>query len=146
MKLYRARRISERPTRHPVFLGNTPAHRVRGRWFTSDLARAEAHGAQITDPWEIVEVDVDDTMAASYCVANTPHTACRLSPIDYTDKAEVDYVIPTWIAMEATMVAGTSAPRQRDYLDVSLPGARSGKVVSVDFTPGMGKSQIPAAI
>lgn len=144
MKLYRARRTSERPVRHPVFLGNGPEFRVRGRWFTSDLEAAKAHGEMlgVGSDWEVIEVEIDPAMAETYCVANAPKTPCGLSPADYSQTPETDYVLPIWRTLDAVIVGVAGAHRQRDYLDMGRPG----NVVAVDFTPGLGKTPIPAAL
>ena len=118
MKLYRARPISERPTRHPAFLGNGPEHRVRGRWYTSDIEAARAHGAakHADSDWEIVSVDIADDIAETHKVATTPYTSCGLSPIEHSQSPETDYVIPWWRSMDAESVNAEGMVRQRDYL------------------------------
>ena len=118
MKLYRARPISERPTRHPAFLGNDPKYRVRGRWYTSDIDAARDHGeAKHRDPdWEIVSLDIADDIAETYRVATTPYTSCGLSPIEHSQSPERDYVIPWWRSMHAEAVNAEGKVRQRDYL------------------------------
>jgi len=118
MQLYRARPISERPTRHPAFLGNDPECRVRGRWYTSDIDAARAHGKDKhgdTD-WEIVSVDIADDIAETHNVATTPYTSCGLSPIEHSQSPETDYVLPWWRSMHAKDVNAEGEVRQRDYL------------------------------
>lgn len=144
MKLYRARRISDRPTRHPAFLGTDACYRVRGRWFTSVLENAIAHGETLNaeGAWEIVCVETDDTIAKTFRVATTPRTPCGLTPINHAQDPETEYVLPTWIAMSAQVVAASGTHRQRDYLDMDRPA----NVIVADLTPGIGEAILPVAV
>lgn len=118
MKLYRARPVNQRPQRHPPYLGNAPEHRVRGRWYTSDMEAAKTHGEDnlAGEDWEIVVVEVTAEFAESFRVAGTPKTKCGLSPIDFAVDPETEYVIPTWVAMDAKIIGANGKIRERDYL------------------------------
>lgn len=118
MKLYRARPVSQRPQRHPPFLGNGPEHRVRGRWYTSDMEAAKRHGEDSLtgEEWEIVVVEVTDDFAEHHRVSSLPKTKCGLSPIDFAVDPETEYVIPTWVAMNAKIIGANGKIRERDYL------------------------------
>lgn len=121
MILYRARSLSSRPRRHPAFEGNEPFVRIRGRWFTSVKADAVAYGAATfrTGNWELVCIDVPDAIVDGFRVATTPHTVDGLSPIDYADKPETEYVVQTFRVMDAQVVAMNDQARIRDVIDVA---------------------------
>ena len=118
MRLYRARPTSQRPRRHPPYLGKGPEHRVRGRWYTSELEDAKRHGQDnlSAEDWEIVVVEGTDEFADHFRVATTPRTKCGLTPIDFAIDPETEYVIPTWVAMDAQVIGANGKIRQRDYL------------------------------
>jgi len=129
MKLYRARPISQRPRRHAPFEGNAAENRIKGRWFTSDIGAAMRHGEEnlAGQDWEIVVVEVKDDFAEAHRVAMMPRTRCALDPIDFAVDPEIEYVIPTWVAMEARTVGADGRIRERDYLfrtqrHVPVPG------------------------
>lgn len=128
MKLYRARLISDRPVRHPAFLGNAPEFRVRGRWFTSCLFAARRHGESRfgKQDWEVVTLEIDDAVAADFLVANAPTTRDGLSPIDFAQDPASEYVLPTWMARDARIAAiGTDGQaRVRDYLFDAKPALK----------------------
>lgn len=121
MILYRARTIASRPTRHPPFEGNGPEIRIRGRWFTSDLACAIAHRAGLAGDTEIVMVDVEEAVAETFRVATTPRTQCGLDPIHHSRQPLTDYVLPMFRVMEAEAIAIAGTDRVRDHIDVSAP-------------------------
>lgn len=133
MKLYRARPLTERPTRHPAFHGNGPEHRVRGRWYTSDIKAARHHGeSKLCDvDWEIVIIDIADEIAETHRVATTPYTRCGLSPIEHSQSPETDFIIPWWRAMDAIAVTNEGEVRQRDYLWSSAWTPKSKMVVQI---------------
>lgn len=121
MILYRARALSTRPSRLPAFEGNEPYIRVRGRWFTSSRVEAFAHGRSTFAPgkWEVISVEVPDAIVDGYRVATTPHTACGLSPIDYSETPESDYILPMFLVMKATPMMANEDGRVRDYILVN---------------------------
>lgn len=132
MILYRARSLSSRPRRHPVFEGNEPHLRVRGRWFTSVKQDAIDYG-QATfakGAWELISIKVPDAIVDSFRVATTPHTQCGLSPIDYADKPETEYVVPTFRVMDAIEIPVASGLRVRDVIDVNAP-INAAKALSI---------------
>lgn len=118
MKLYRARLVTERPSRIQVAKSNEPSSRIKGRWFTSDIIAAIQHGEKAHEgkEWEIVMVKVTDDFAADHCVSYVPHTRCGLSPIDYSTDPITDFVLPTWTANKARYVGIKGNLRSRDYL------------------------------
>lgn len=118
MILYRARRLSDRQTRIPAYQGNEPAVRARGRWFTSVMADAVAHGASnhADGTWELVSIKVDDAFVDTFRVATTPRTRCGLSPIDYAISPETEYLVQSFRAHEAVRVAMNDRDRIRDYI------------------------------
>jgi len=121
MILYRARALSTRPRRLPPFEGNEPFIRVRGRWFTSSRDFAMGYGIATFAPgkWELISVDVPDDIVDGYRVATTPHTQCGLSPIDYADRPDVEYILPMFRVLQATEVVANDTGRQRDYILVN---------------------------
>ncbi len=121
MILYRARSLSSRPRRLPSYEGNEPSFRIRGRWFTSVVADAIAHGAATfrTGKWELVRIDVPDAIVDGFRVATTPFTDDGLAPIDYADKPETEYVVQTFRVMDAQVVAMNDQARIRDVIDVN---------------------------
>lgn len=121
MILYRARSLSSRPRRLPAYEGNEPSLRIRGRWFTSVVADAIAHGAATFRPgsWELVCIDVPDAIVDAFRVATTPFTVDGLAPIDYADKPETEYVVQTFRVMDAQVVAMNDQARIRDVIDVN---------------------------
>ena len=123
MLLYRARSLSSRPKRLPAYEGNEPQLRVRGRWFTSVREDAVAYGSATFAPrsWELISIDVPDAIVDGFRVATTPYTIDGLSPIDYADKPETEYVVQTFRVMDATVLAMGATFRVRDYIDVSRP-------------------------
>lgn len=123
MLLYRARSLSSRPSRLPIFEGNEPQVRIRGRWFTSVREDAVAYGSVTFTPrsWELVTIEVPDAIVDSFRVATTPHTVDGLSPIDHADKPETEYVVQTFRVMDAVPLAMGATFRVRDYIDVSRP-------------------------
>lgn len=140
MKLYRARPVSQRPQRHPPYLGKGPEHRVRGRWYTSDIEAAKRHGENNlgSEDWEIVVVEVSDDLAGHFRVASIPKTKCGLSPIDFAVDPETEYVIPTWVAMDARVIGANGKIRERDYLfrpksGVLLDYARKNDLPVIDI-------------
>ena len=137
MKLYRARLTSQRPQRHPPFLGNGPEHRVRGRWFTSNAEDARRHGEDnlAGQDWEMIVVEVKDDFAELHRVATTPKTPCGLDPIQFAIDPETEYVIPTWVAMDARAVGADGLVRERDYL------FRTKSAIVLDYAE---KNDIPA--
>lgn len=118
MILYRARTIASRPRRHATQSENTPANRVRGRWFTSDLSAAIAHRDGLGGEAEIIMVDVPDAVAATFCVRKTPVTLCGISAFAHSDCPETDYVLPMFHVMSAEPIAIAGEKRIRDYIDV----------------------------
>ena len=123
MKLYRARPVSQRPQRQPPYLGKAPEHRVRGRWYTSDMEAAKTHGEDnlAGEEWEIVVVEVTDEFAESFRVAGTPKTKCGLSPIDFAVDPETEYII-----------GANGKIRERDYLfrtQRSMPNPSKSEMV-----------------
>lgn len=127
MILYRARSIGSRPRRLPVFRGNEPYVRIQGRWFTSVKEDAIAYGAATFVPgrWELIQVEVPDAIVDGYRVATVPNTVCGLSPIDYADSPETEYVLPMFRVMDAAEVAMNDTGRVRDYILVDSPRAYS---------------------
>lgn len=142
MKLYRARLVSDRPTRHPVFTGNTPADRARGRWFTSDIDVARIHGETLHagKDWEIVMVNIKDTIVDYYSVAARPKTNCGLTPGDFSTNPETDYLVPLWLANDGVALAEGSI-RQRDYLfephSVVPLASKSERVIAIAESYGL---------
>lgn len=123
MKLFRARSLSSRPGRLPAFEGNEPSVRIRGRWFTSVKQDALDFGTVTfaKGAWELVSIDVPDAIVDSFRVATTPNTVDGLSPIDFADKPETEYVVQTFRVMDAVTVAVPSEFRVRDYILVDEP-------------------------
>jgi len=119
MILYRARTIASRPRRHPPFLGNSPEVRVRGRWFTDDLAAAIAHRETLDGPSEIIMVDVPDAVAESFRVQTTPVTICHIDARAHSRCPATDYILPMFRVMEAEPIAIAGEDRIRDYIDVT---------------------------
>lgn len=121
MILYRARALSTRPSRLPAFEGNEPQVRVRGRWFTSVMSDAVAFGTATfaKDKWELISIDVPDAIVDSFRVATTPYTVDGLSPGDYADRPETEYVVQTFRVMGAVPVATNDTGRVRDYILVN---------------------------
>lgn len=126
MLLYRARALSTRARRLTAPQGNEPSVRVQGRWFTSvkDDAMRFGHATfRSLDVWELIQIEIPDAIVDSFRVATTPHTQCGLSPIDYADKPDTEYVVPTFFASDFALV-GALAPandtgRPRDYIFVN---------------------------
>ena len=145
IKLYRARRLSERPRRITSYEGGGPHQRIKGRWYTSQYASAQAHAQRMAaagSPVEIVVVEIDAEIAESFRVATTPHTPCGLDPLDYSNEPETDYVVPTWIGRTAEPVNTQGIARKRDVIDVRRPygpgrmtnmPSAGRKVIDVDF-------------
>lgn len=134
MILYRARSLSSRPGRLPVFDGNEPYNRVRGRWFTSSRDFAMGFGIATFAPgkWELISIDVPDAIVDSFRVETTPHTQCGLSPIDYADRPGIEYIVPMFRVMDAVEVtlpaAANDTGRKRDYIhvdEISTPRAKA---------------------
>lgn len=147
MILYRARPLSQRPSRLPAFEGNEPQIRIRGRWFTSVMADAIVHGVRTYAPgkWELISIEVADDIVDSMCVATTPHTRDGLSPIDYADKPETEYVVQTFRVMDAVQIELPSAQRGRvrDYIDVNAP--RTAAAIRAATTLGHPIVDLPLA-
>lgn len=124
MILYRARSITSRPARLPAYEGNDPSVRMRGRWFTSSREDAVAFGAATFAPrsWELISVDVPNSIVDSFRVATTPHTVCGLSPIDHADKPESEYILQAFRVTSAEIVPMEARFRVRDYILVDKPG------------------------
>jgi len=120
MILYRARSLSSRPSRKPAFEGNEPQIRIRGRWFTSVKADAVSYGASTfrAGAWELISIDVPDAIVDGFRVATTPHTPCGLSPIDYADAPETEYVVQTFRVMDAVQIPLNDQARIVDFIDV----------------------------
>jgi len=118
MKLYRARLVTERPSRAHVAKSNEPASRIKGRWFTSNIIEAIEHGEKTHEgkEWEIVMVEVTDEFAAAHCVWCVPVTRCGLTPMEYSTNPMTDFVLPTWCANKARYVGVKGNLRSRDYL------------------------------
>lgn len=135
MILFRARSLSSRPVRHPAFEGNEPQIRVRGRWFTSVKEDAIAHGeaTYAKGAWELISIDVPDAIVDSFRVATTPHTVDGLSPIDYADKPETEYVVQTFRTVDAIKVQMAPNFRIRDYILVDAPRSETVRDVARKF-------------
>lgn len=118
MKLYRARLVTERPSRIRIAKSNEPASRIKGRWFTSNIIEAIEHGEKAYEgkEWEIVMVGVTDEFAAAHCVWAVPVTRCGLSPMEYSANPMTDFVLPTWTANKARYIGVKGNLRSRDYL------------------------------
>lgn len=103
MLLYRARPISSPRNMIALFDVNAPYHRARGRWFTSVVKDAVMHGLTNYAPgsWELVSVDVPDDIAETHRVETTPLTPCGLSPIEYAQKPQSEYVLPMFRVVDA---------------------------------------------
>lgn len=146
MMLYRARSLSSRPARLPVFEGNEPFRRIAGRWFTSVLEDAVAFGTRTFRPgaWELIQVEVPDAIVDSYRVATTPNTVCGLSPIDYADDPETEYVLPMFRVMDAVGIAVAGSVRQRDYIMIDAPRAATVHALAAHF--GVPVIDVPLAI
>lgn len=132
MLLYRARSLNERKWRFSaaeIQNGecNEPHVRVRGRWFTSVQADAIAYGRSsfAHDSWELVSIDVADDIVDSFRVETMPVTVDGLSPIDFADKPETEYVVQTFRVMAATRIAMPVSARPtfrvRDYIRTDAP-------------------------
>ena len=118
MLLYRAQ---PRTSRHrSTEIGNEPAVRIRGRWFSCDLELTVQAMAAIEGPAEIIVVEVADAIAATFQVSNTPITPCGLEPARYSTSPETDYVLPAFIVSQAELVEMPAEEGQRkiDVIDI----------------------------
>ena len=137
MILYRARTIASRPARAPAHMGNEPAIRIRGRWFTSSLELAREHAAGLRGAYEIVAVEVPDEIADTHRVATTPVTRCGLEPDAHTTQADTDHVLPMFRVVQARTIhtgrmggsVGGRIERLIDVIDVRTMPGRSDNVV-----------------
>lgn len=119
MILYRARTLASRPSRNGLPQSHTPEHRVRGRWFTSDLAAAIAYRDALEGDAEIIMVDVPDAIVDSFRVQTAPVTACQIDALSYSRCPATDYVIPMFYVMTAEPIAIAGEKRVRDYIDIN---------------------------
>jgi hypothetical protein len=119
MLLYRARTVSSRPGRLRDFIDNTAGSRVKGRWFTSDLASAIAHRKTLAGETEIVCLDVNPVFAKHYQVASHPVTECGIPAGEYSKCPETDYILPAFMVAEAEVIEAEGDVRKRDYIDIA---------------------------
>lgn len=120
MLLYRAQTKSTgMRLRAPA--GNEPSNRVKGRWFTDCIEMAYHHLETLSGPTEIVCLELDDAIAATFKVSETPYTACGLAPIEHALAPDSDYVLPRFFAAQAEKVE-------------SIAEDDAGEIHQVDFT------------
>lgn len=119
MLLYRARTVSSRPRRHHQFIDNTPASRVKGRWFTSDLAAAIAHRKTLPGETEIICLQIDACLVEDFCVATRPVTECGIPASLHSKSPETDYILPAFLVSKAEVIEADGDIRKRDYIDIN---------------------------
>ena len=79
-----------------------PRMMVAGRWFTDDLEIARWYVSDCTDgDGEIVSLEIDDALAETFRVANTPVTPCGLEPGRFSRDPDREFVLPKSIADRA---------------------------------------------
>jgi hypothetical protein len=130
--LFRARTIASRPRRHKRIEGTGPEHRVKGRWFTSDINEALFYMSNFNEDAEIIAVEIDDAHASMFSVTATPRTVCGIEALVFSANPMTDYVLPAHLISDPYTVEIENVTRVRDYIDIGYTHIPKHKILKIN--------------
>jgi hypothetical protein len=132
MFLFRARTIASRPRRHKRIEGIGPEHRVKGRWFTSDINEALLYMSRFNEDAEIIAVEIEEAQASMFSVITTPRTVCGIEALQFSANPMTDYVLPAHLISDPYTVEIENITRVKDYIDVGYTHVPQQKILKIN--------------